>query len=80
METGTLRAIEKEKMSEHKARYLFVKVYGIGPKKALQLAELGLTSIAQLRERQDELLNAVQKKGLRHYEDILKRIPTSRSG
>ena len=75
METGTLRAIEKEKMSEHKARYLFVKVYGIGPKKALQLAELGLTSIAQLRERQDELLNAVQKKGLRHYEDILKRIP-----
>ena len=75
METGTLRAIEKEKMSEHKARYLFVKVYGIGPKKALQLAELGLSSIAELRERQDELLNAVQKKGLRHYEDILKRIP-----
>ena len=80
METGTLRAIEKEKMSEHKARYLFVKVYGIGPKKALQLAELGLTSIAQLRERQDELLNAVQKKGLRHYEDILKRIPREEVG
>ena len=77
METGTLRAIEKEKTSEDKARYIFVKVYGIGPKKALELAKKGLTTIAQLRERQDELLNDVQKKGLRHYEDILKRIPRS---
>ena len=75
METGTLRAIEKEKTSEDKARYIFVKVYGIGPKKALELAKKGLTTIAQLRERQDELLNDVQKKGLKYYEDILKRIP-----
>ena len=80
METGTLRAIEKEKTSEDKARYIFVKVYGIGPKKALELAKKGLTTIAQLRERQDELLNDVQKKGLRHYEDILKRIPRSEVG
>ena len=41
------------------------------------MAKKGLTTIAQLRERQDELLNDVQKKGLRHYEDILKRIPSS---
>ena len=28
-----------------------------------------------MRKRQDELLNDVQKKGLKHYEDVLKRIP-----
>jgi DNA polymerase/3'-5' exonuclease PolX len=56
IETGTLRAIEKEKTSEDRARYIFVKVYGIGPKKALELAKKGITSIAELRERQDELL------------------------
>ena len=73
-ETGTLKAFEKEK--DH-PRYIFAEVYGIGPKKAKQLADMGLTSIAELRERQDELLNDVQKKGLLYYEDILKRIPRS---
>merc|ERR1712216_344601 len=33
------------------------------------------TTIKQLRSKQDELLNDVQKKGLKYYEDILKRIP-----
>ena len=70
--TGTLKAIEKEK---NHPRYIFAQVYGIGPKKAKQLADMGLTTIAELREQQDELLNDVQKKGLRYYEDILKRIP-----
>ena len=32
-------------------------------------------TIKQLRSKQDKLLNDVQKKGLRYYEDILKRIP-----
>jgi NAD-dependent DNA ligase len=73
-ETGTLKAFEKEK---NHPRYIFAEVYGIGPKKAKQLADMGLTSIAELRERQDELLNDVQKKGLLYYEDILKRIPRS---
>ena len=50
-------------------------MYGIGPKKAKELADMGLTSIKELRERKDELLNDVQKKGLKYYEDILKRIP-----
>ena len=70
--TGTLKLLEREK--DH-PRYIFAQVYGIGPKKAKQLADLGLTTIAELRERKDELLNDVQKKGLRYYEDILKRIP-----
>ena len=52
-------------------------VYGIGPKKAEDLVKLGITTIAQLRERQEEVLNNVQKIGLKYYEDILKRIPRS---
>jgi len=55
---------------------MFSNVYGIGPKKAEELVEIHkLTTIKQLRSKQDELLNDVQKKGLKYYEDILKRIP-----
>jgi NAD-dependent DNA ligase len=70
--TGTLKVLEREK---NHPRYIFAQVYGIGPKKAKELADMGLTSIKELRERKDELLNDVQKKGLKYYEDILKRIP-----
>lgn len=70
--TGTLKVLEEEK---NHPRYIFAQVYGIGPKKAKELADMGLTSIEELRERKDELLNDVQKKGLKYYDDILKRIP-----
>lgn len=70
--TGTLKLLEREK---NHPRYIFAEVYGIGPKKAKELSDMGLTNIAELRERKDELLNDVQKKGLFYYEDILKRIP-----
>ena len=59
-------------------RFVFSDIYGIGPKMASKLADkngLNVSSISELRERQDELLNDVQKKGLKYYEDILKRIP-----
>jgi 5'-3' exonuclease len=52
------------------------EVYGIGPKKAKDLVDQGITSIAQLRENQ-QLLNDIQKVGLHYYEDILKRSPRS---
>jgi NAD-dependent DNA ligase/DNA polymerase/3'-5' exonuclease PolX len=55
--------------------YLFPKIYGIGPKKAKQLVDAGVTTLAELRERQDELLNTNQKLGLKYFEDIEKRIP-----
>ena len=56
-------------------RFVFNEIYGVGPKMAKKLAiDLKVKSIEELRERQDELLNDVQK-GLRYYEDILKRIP-----
>jgi NAD-dependent DNA ligase/DNA polymerase/3'-5' exonuclease PolX len=72
--TGTLRLFEREK---DKPEYILSEIYGVGPKKAKELVDKGITTIAQLRSRQDELLNDVQKAGLKYYEDILERIPRS---
>ena len=73
VDTGTLSVLEKAK---NNPVFIFTEVYGIGPKKAEELVKKhNITTIAELRARQDELLNDVQKKGLKYYEDILKRIP-----
>ena len=72
-ETGTLNALEKEK---NNPIFIFTDIYGIGPKKAKELVQKHkITSIKQLRDQQNEVLNDVQKKGLKYYEDILERIP-----
>lgn len=71
--TGTLKVLEREKNNPLNR---LAEVYGIGPKKAKELVDAGITSIADLRENQ-HLLNNVQKVGLQYYEDILKRIPRS---
>jgi NAD-dependent DNA ligase/DNA polymerase/3'-5' exonuclease PolX len=73
VETGTLQILEREKLNPIN---ILSDVYGIGPKKAKELVDNGITSIEQLRANQD-LLNDIQRVGLRYYEDILKRIPRS---
>ena len=73
VQTGTLNILEQEKNNPVN---ILAEVYGIGPKKANELVDQGITSISQLRENQ-QLLNNVQKVGLQYYEDILKRIPRS---
>jgi NAD-dependent DNA ligase len=70
--TGSLQIIEREKNNPVN---VLSDVYGIGPKKAQELVEQGITSIEQLRANQHQLLNETQKVGLKYYEDILKRIP-----
>ena len=72
-QTGTLKVLEREKNNPVN---ILADVYGIGPKKAKELVDNGITSIAQLRENQ-QMLNDIQKVGLRYYEDVLKRIPRS---
>jgi DNA ligase (NAD+) len=72
--TGTLQLLERER---NKPENILSDVYGIGPKKAKELVEKGITNIEQLREKQTEVLNDVQKSGLKYYEDILERIPRS---
>ena len=73
VETGTLKVLEREKNNPVN---ILAEIYGIGPKKAKELVDNGITSIAQLRENQ-QMLNDIQKVGLRYYEDVLKRIPRS---
>jgi len=74
MLTGTLKILEIEKNNPVN---ILTDVYGIGPKKSKELVDEGITSIIQLREKQDSVLNDIQKVGLKYYEDILKRIPRS---
>ena len=74
VKTGTLAIIEREKNDPVN---IFTDVYGIGPKKAKELADQGLKTIADLRAKQDFVLNTVQQIGLHYYEDILERIPRS---
>jgi NAD-dependent DNA ligase len=72
--TGTLKIIEREKNNPIN---ILSDVYGIGPKKAQELVDQGITTIEQLRANQAQLLNDTQIVGLKYYEDILKRIPRS---
>ena len=71
LDTGKIKALEEY---ENKPEIKLAEIYGIGPKKAKELVAQGITTVDELRTRPD-LLNAVQKKGIQYYEDILKRIP-----
>lgn len=72
METGKVEYIENE---ENRPEIILTNVYGIGPQKAKELVKNGITDIKTLIKKQDDVLNDVQKKGLKYYDDILKRIP-----
>jgi len=72
--TGTLKVLEREKNNPIN---ILSEVYGIGPKKAKELVDKGITSIDELQKKQDEVLNETQKVGLQYYGDILQRIPRS---
>jgi len=68
------------KLEEYKSTpiHVFGEIYGVGPKKAEELAKQGFKSIADLRQKlknDPTILNATQKVGLQYYEDILERIP-----
>ena len=70
-ETGKLLALENAKKNP---LIVLTQVYGVGPKKAHQLIENGITTIDELRTH-PEYLNDVQKIGLNYYENILEKIP-----
>jgi len=73
--TGSLQSAERTKKELKMDIYdALLKVHGVGPVKAKELVTAGITSIENLRSRQD-LLNDVQRMGLKYYESILERIP-----
>ena len=69
--TGTLAVLEKKKNNPIN---IFTQIYGVGPKKAQDLVSSGITTISELRNNMD-VLNDIQKVGLKYYDDINKRIP-----
>ena len=71
IKNGTTRELEDYKTNP---LFQFLKIHGVGIKKAEQLVQEGITSIPELKIKQ-ELLNDVQKKGLAYYDDINLRIP-----
>ena len=72
-QTGTLQILEREKNNPIN---ILSEAYGIGPKKAKELVDQGITTIEQLKLNEN-LLNENQKIGVKYYYDILKRIPRS---
>jgi len=69
--TGTLKVIERER---NNPLNVFTKIYGVGPKKAKQLVDDGITTLSQLKENESKL-NDTQKIGLQYYQPLQQRIP-----
>ncbi len=69
--TGKICALEREKQSP---LLVLTNVYGIGPKKAKELIDMGIDTINKLRQT-PSILNDKQKIGLQYYEALQKRIP-----
>lgn len=76
LETGELKAAEKAKEEFSIDVYQdLLKIYEVGPVKARELIEVHkIKSVEELKKR-PELLNDLQKMGLKYYEDIQERIP-----
>lgn len=74
--TGTTTMYENIKDIKD-PRKEFMDIHGVGPKKAKELVDAGYGGIEELRKSKDKssLLNNVQLLGLKHYEDLLLRIP-----
>ena len=72
-DTGKIELLEQERANP---LHLLTTVYGIGPKKAKTLIDQNLTTIDDLRAN-THLLTSASQAGLRHYDDIEKRIPRS---
>ena len=77
--TGQLASAEAAKANYNiGALDAFQKIYGVGPVKAQQLVDAGITSIVELRQeakKNPAMLTANQRIGLQYYEPLLERIP-----
>jgi DNA polymerase lambda len=79
LETGHLAAADKAKQLYNiDALDAFQNIYGVGPVKATELVKEGFKTIQELRDglkKNPKLLNDKQTIGLKHYEDLIERIP-----
>ena len=80
LETGSLKAATQARNETNlESLDILQGIHGVGPVKAKQLVETkGIKTIADLRKTlagDPDLLNDVQKMGLKYYEDAIERIP-----
>lgn len=83
LDTGEIKTVEdkrnemkvpKTKSKKEKTVDLFKTVWGVGNAKANELYKKGMESIQDLKDN-PELLNRSQRIGLKHYDDLLLKIP-----
>jgi DNA polymerase beta len=75
LETGALKRLENHNADgKIKLTNDLMQIHGIGPVKADELIKNGVTSIDDLKTKQD-LLNDVQKIGIKYYDNLIERIP-----
>ena len=74
IDTGTCLDYEKIK-DNNSPKSLFLQIHGVGPQCANKMINGGLKTIEDVEKNKDIYLNDVQKKGLRWFYDIQKRIP-----
>lgn len=76
IKTGTCPAYDKIKNKKDN-KVDFMNIHGVGPKKAEELVKEGFETLEDLKKSKEKnnFLNDVQLKGLKHYDDLLKRIP-----
>ena len=82
LETGTLASADKAIKNPLVVAVMnLTKVYSIGNKNAIRLyKELGITTIKELKlafNKDNSILNAKQKLGLKYFDDLNERIPRS---
>ena len=79
MDTNTCPDFEKILSNKDKNKIIesFLNIHGVGPNAAQKLFNKGFKSINDLKKCENikEYLNDVQLKGLKYYDEILKRIP-----
>lgn len=84
LDTGKIEAVEQAKAEIVKGKKLTVKegiielfqtIWGVGPKKALELYDSGVRTIEDLEKRKYELLTRSQIIGLKYREELLLQIP-----
>lgn len=82
--TGHLQKLDRFQSDPHTQSSIeLCNIWGVGPVKAHKLMDQGILSVDTLRkvlesgdqEAMDKLLNHKQQIGLKHYDDLLSRIP-----
>lgn len=76
LRTGTSTKLTLlEQTEEVQTLKLLTGIWGVGPTLARRLFQQGFRTLEQLRARQHDVLTSAQRVGLKHFDDLKRRIP-----